>query len=93
MADVPRETVAAPAFDFDGLTPAQQELLTFQGWAPGPGARKQPRPAVAQELVRRGLATVRQVQIGAALVPAYDVPIAVHAAWCSWCAQRRGKRA
>ena len=71
-------------FDFTNLTPAQKALLTLQGWAPGGG--KQPRPNTVTKLVARGLVVVRTVRVAGVDIAAYDVPTAVHAAWCEHCA-------
>jgi hypothetical protein len=74
---------------FSDLTPAQQELLSFQGWAPGCG-RKAPRPDTARKLVARGLVVPRDVKVLHATVKAYDVPLDVHIAWCAHCARKAG---
>lgn len=66
-------------FDFSGLTTAQADLLTRQGWEPGRG--RQPRPQVVAKLVHRGLLVERPVRILAAVVTAYDAPVEVLAAW------------
>lgn len=33
------------------------------------------------------MVTVESVEHGGLTVRAYDVPIAVHMAWCAWCAE------
>ena len=69
-------------YDFTGLTLAQERLLTFQGWPCGQFVPK-PRKTTVQPLIDRGL--VRPVYVhgaGRTDVARYEVPIAVHAAWC-----------
>jgi hypothetical protein len=87
MSAVSRET--QPAHDFSGLTRAQKELLTFQGWEPGPKSRRQPLPQTVAKLIQRGLIVARKVDIMGVTIKAYDVPIHVHAAWCAHCSARR----
>lgn len=77
------------AYDFSGLTTAQAELLSFQGWTPGCG-RKQPRPNTVHKLIERQLVEVRDVKVLHATVKAYDVPIPVHMALCAHCAGKGG---
>lgn len=43
-----------------------------------------------RKLVERGLVVERPVQVLRATVTAYDVPIAVHAAWCEHCSKQHG---
>ncbi|WP_157266420.1 hypothetical protein [Azohydromonas aeria] len=78
-------------YDFSRLTPSQQTLLTFQGWSRGCG-RPQPHPLSVKKLLDRGLLaqrTVREDQGALALeIHEYDVPLAVHRAWCEHCAKR-----
>lgn len=80
--------MSATAYDFTGLTPPQQRLLTFQGWEPGSRCGPQPRPSTAAVLVRRGLAVEREVTFIGVRIKAYDVPISVHIAWCNYCAEK-----
>lgn len=54
--NVSRET-SPPPFDFKGLTPAQQRLLTFQGWQPG--QRQQGKQPVERQ-VRNGSGDTRK---------------------------------
>lgn len=75
------------AFNFKGLTPRQQELLTFQGWHAGSKLVKQPQRRTVQALIGRGLVTESTRQIGLVTITEYSVPINVHAAWCAWCAE------
>lgn len=82
---VSRETSCAP--DFTGLTAAQQRVLTFQGWRPGPGSQAQPRPQTMAKLLQRGLAAEREVMFLGVRIKAYDVPLPVHMAWCRRCAE------
>lgn len=79
------------SYDFSGLTPAQQRVLTFQGWSMGQG--KQPSKATVRKLVDRGLLVARERKFMATTVTEYDVPIPVHAAWCAWCSQQEQSRA
>jgi hypothetical protein len=76
----------APAFDFTDLSVDQQALLTFQGWMPGSGM-PQPHPRTVAKLVDRGLVTPYMIMQGGLATRAYSVPIAVHIAWCAWCAE------
>lgn len=83
--------------DFKGLTHAhaQKELLSFQGWHIDCG-RVQPGPRTVAKLIERRLLVRRDVSQhvfgGLSMTVAeYDVPIAVHIAWCDWCT-RRGAR-
>lgn len=80
------------SFDFSGLTPAQQELLTFQGWEPGTRMR-QPRPQTVRKLLERGLVVERPMQFMGVAIKAYDVPIPIHMAWCAWCSEQERARA
>lgn len=77
------------SFDFSGLTTAQAELLSFQGWSPGCG-RKQPRPSTVRKLIDRGLVVEGTHKVGLATVTTYTVPIPVHIAWCAHCARKAG---
>lgn len=78
-------------YDFSGLTPAQADILTRKGWEPRSG--KQPNPLAMRKLIERGLVVARPVQVLRTTVTAYDVPAAVHAAWCAWRGEREGARA
>jgi len=79
---VPAMTPAT--YDFTDLTEDQQALLTFQGWVPG-GVLPQPSPRTVQKLIDRGLVVAYAVEHSGLTVRAYDVPVAVHMAWCAWC--------
>lgn len=81
------------AYDFSRLTSAQQELLTFGGWAPG-SPNRQPIGATVRKLLDRGLVVQREVREARGhfihVTHAYDVPLPVHMAWCARCAKRAG---
>jgi len=71
------------AFDFSNLTFRQKELLTFHGWHSRCG-RPQPTPETVRKLKERGL--VRELRVGGAMTwLEYEVPLAVHIAWCEAC--------
>lgn len=80
-------------YDFSGLTTAQQELLTFQGWEPGSKLLPKPRPQTVRKLLERGLVVERPVQFMGITIKAYDVPLETHMAWCAWCSEREGAKA
>lgn len=71
------------AFDFTGLTPAQQALLTYDGWHVGSKLIRQPQPRTVRRLLERGLVVPRDTVFLGVRITEYDVPAAVHAAWCS----------
>jgi hypothetical protein len=75
-------------YDFSGLTPRQQELLTFEGWtvfdAP---TRVQPAKRTVRKLIEQGLLKeTRRYRMGL-WITEYFVPLGVHMAWCSHCAR------
>lgn len=73
------------SYDFSKLTDAQKHILTFQGWEAG--ERRQPRKATVRNLIERGLLVARERKFsGGLIVTEYDVPLAVHIAWCALCA-------
>lgn len=75
-------------YDFSRLTPAQQELLTYQGWRVGCGIPAvQPRPATVRKLIERGLVIEHETQYGPLTFKEYEVPLNVHIAWCAHCAK------
>lgn len=70
-------------FDFSGLTPRQQEVLAFQGWTTSmAGMVPQPSKRTVQKLLDRGLVIEHIVQRGCFTYREYEVPLAVHIAWC-----------
>lgn len=78
-------------YDFSGLAPRQQELLTFQGWQAGSKfPAVQPGPATVKKLIARGLVVEHLVEQMFGPFPMtvreYEVPLLVHAAWCEHCA-------
>lgn len=77
-----------PDLDFNGITAAQARLLDQGSWRPAPGSAAQPRPAVAQRLVKRGLLVERKVMIGMVKVTAYDMQEGVREA----CAAHKERR-
>jgi len=93
----PTELTSAPAagaeFDFSGLTPAQSLLMTFGGWSPGAGSRKQPLPSTARALVQRGLLVERDILFAGVVIKTYEAPVAIHRAWCEWCSAQEGAKA
>ncbi len=87
-----------PNYDFSGLTQDQEALLTFQGWAvESRYPPSQPSGGTVRKLIDRGLLVPRQRvstgPLGTMSVTEYDVPIAVHIAWCAYCAKRHGEAA
>lgn len=80
------------AYDFSGLTPRQQELLTFQGWQIGCELMPQPGPRTVRKLIDRGLVVEHQRRVGsgpfAMTVREYEVPLDVHLAWCRFCGKQ-----
>lgn len=76
-------------FDFSGLSPSQQALLTFCGWDRQCG-RPKPRKATVQPMIARGLVVLHPQRAGGTDPARYEVPIAVHAAWCAHCAGVHG---
>lgn len=78
-------------YNFSGLTVAQKTMLTFGGWHVGSKFLPQPQARTVKKLIDRGLLIERRVQqrfaVGFNLtLSEYDVPIAVHMAWCERCA-------
>lgn len=71
-------------YDFSDLTGDQQRLLTFQGWKVGDRLR-QPTPQTARELIERGLVIPHDRTYCGVVFKEYEVPIAVHMAWCEHC--------
>jgi hypothetical protein len=71
--------------DFSGLTPKQQELLTYQGWYLD-SDRPQPRERTVAELIKRGLVIEHTRPWIGVTFKEYEVPIPVHMAWCAHCA-------
>lgn len=73
-------------YDFSGLTPSQRALLTFCGWDQHSN-RPKPRRSTVQPLIARGLVVLHPLRAGGSDPARYEVPIAVHAAWCAYCAK------
>lgn len=75
------------AYDFRGLTVAQEWLLTYCGWSHYDSPRRpMPKRTTVEPLITRGLMSERKSVTGDTL--AYEVPISVHAAWCAHCAAK-----
>lgn len=81
-------------YDFSRLTGAQQNLLTFQGWQAGSkypdgSLWPQPQKRTVKKLIERGLVIPHERQYSVCgftiTVTEYEVPIAVHMAWCMQC--------
>lgn len=76
------------AYDFSRLTERQQELLTYGGWSVGCGfPARQPQARTVKKLLDRGLVVEHLVSHGPFTVAEYEVPAAVHVAWCAHCAK------
>ena len=78
-------------YDFTGLTQAQEWLICLQGWRVGskyPDGSPWPQPnkRTVKKLIDRGLIVERKVDVpvrgGFVMVTEYDVPLAVHLAYC-----------
>lgn len=74
-------------YDFSRLTERQQELLTFGGWRVGDD-RPQPSPRTTSRLIRRGLVERHVIEDRSLRIVIYDVPLAVHIAWCEHCSRK-----
>jgi hypothetical protein len=72
------------AYDFTGLTNAQQWILTCQGWPCGDLLPK-PRRSTYQPLVDRGLVIFHAKRKGGSDLGRLEVPLPVHMAWCMSC--------
>lgn len=77
-------------YDFTGLTPTQQGVLTFQGWCVADaGQRPQPSKRTVAKLLARGL-VVEHINKGSIFtVREYEVPLDVHIAWCDYCSRQK----
>jgi hypothetical protein len=73
--------------DFKGLTVAQQNILTFGGWHAGSTLVPQPKLPTVLKLLERGLVVAHQLEETGFAWTEYEVPVAVHAAWCDHCAR------
>lgn len=74
------------SYDFTGLTNAQAELLTYQGWEMGSTwPTRQPHPLTVKKLIERGLLIEHVTTVGRMTVREYEVPLSVHMAWCEHC--------
>lgn len=69
------------AYDFTGLTVAQQWILTLQGWPCGDLLPK-PRRKTFQPLIDRGLVVFHPKRVGGTDLGRLEVPLDVHMAWC-----------
>ncbi|GAA4321911.1 hypothetical protein GCM10023144_01480 [Pigmentiphaga soli] len=82
------------AYDFSGLTPTQQALLTFGGWDLT-SSRPQPSRRSVAKLIERGLVVETEAQQRVhndrftLTVRTYVVPLDVHIAWCERCSRRK----
>lgn len=75
------------AYDFTNLTERQQELLTYGGWYGGSRLLPQPSQATVRKLLDRGLLVAHELRDGALSWTEYEVPTAVHIAWCGHCSK------
>lgn len=73
------------AFDFSNLTANQRSLLVFNGWQIGSTVMNQPSKATVKKLIERGLVIPHEVKRGNMTVTEYEVPVAVHLAFCLSC--------
>jgi len=78
------------AYDFSGLTTAQEWLICLQGWHvgarwPGGEMRAQPSKRTVRKLVERGLVEPVVASDRGLSVTEYRVPIDVHMAYCFEC--------
>jgi hypothetical protein len=73
-------------YDFSGLTLTQQWLLTNQGWERGYKSGHGPRRPTVDPLISRGLVFEHKNDEGR--TEAFEVPLAVHIAWCAHCAEK-----
>jgi hypothetical protein len=78
---------ARDAYDFSRLTPAQEWLICLCGWHvgakwPDGSMRVQPGKRTVRKLIERGLVVPRESRTRHGRVTEYDVPIAVHMAYC-----------
>lgn len=70
-------------YDFSGLTRAQQWILTYQGYVEGSTLLPRPQRRTVQPLIERGLL---EQKVHPEFGTYWEVPIAVHRAWCEHCA-------
>ena len=77
-------------YDFKDLTENQQKVLTYLGWTVGnvKDGYSQPSERTMKKLIARGLAIPHYRQHKGVEVIEYEVPLAVHMAWCQWCAEQ-----
>jgi hypothetical protein len=73
-------------YDFHNLTQSQQWLLTVQGWDIHTRTIARPTRRTVQPLIDRGLVVEHRMSFQGVTVEAFVVPLDVHAAWCSHCA-------
>lgn len=73
------------AYDFSNLTENQKSLLVYCGWQIGSKLMNQPSKATVKKLIERGLVIPREVKQGNMTVTEYEVPAAVHLAFCLSC--------
>lgn len=76
-------------YNFKGLTNHQQMILTRQGWSlrDADSGVCQPSSRSVNKLITRGLVIEHEEKWRGMIVKTYEVPIPVHMAWCSWCAE------
>lgn len=77
------------SYDFTGLTPNQQALLTFAGWTVETEFFKQPAARTVKKLIDRGLVIPRERDWAGVRITEYEVPLPVHFAWCLRCSGER----
>lgn len=82
--------MTANTYGFSGLTKAQRELLTFNGWQGCQFPPTQPQARTVRRLLDRGLLIEHKRPVsspfGTMVVSEYEVPLRVHVAWCAHCA-------
>jgi len=90
------------SLNFTGLTQSQKELLTFRGWKmgarhPDGSVWRQPSRRSVQKLLERGLVIAHETMIRPLSLPVtiteYEVPLAVHIAWCQYCKEHEVEHA
>ena len=74
-------------YDFTGLTRAQENMLTNQGWDKRDSFRR-PNVSTVNTLMDRGLLLMFPIAPGSTYPQCYIVPIPVHIAWWEYCASR-----
>lgn len=77
-------------YDFSDLSEQQQIVLTYKGWRVTDKFQRRPSAVRMKKLIDRGLVIPREISIGGRCWTEYEVPLAVHIAWCEHC-KREGK--